>query len=73
MPEQAFRTLLIDHEVSDAVIEHKLVRGVTLTGSPSAGRAVAQMAAKVLKKTVLELGSNDAYLVMADADIQKAA
>ena len=44
-----------------------------LTGSPNAGRAVAQRAAKVLKKTVLELGSNDAYLVLADADIQKAA
>lgn len=73
MPEHAFRTLLIDHEVSDAVIEHKLVRGVTLTGSPNAGRTVAQRAAKVLKKTVLELGSNDAYLVLADADIKKAA
>ncbi|MDO6825600.1 NAD-dependent succinate-semialdehyde dehydrogenase [Marinobacter sp. 1_MG-2023] len=72
MPEHAFRTLLIDHEVSDAVIEHNLVRGVTLTGSPNAGRAVAQRAAKVLKKTVLELGSNDAYLVLADANIKKA-
>lgn len=73
MPENAFRTLLIGHDVSDAVIEHKLVRGVTLTGSPTAGRAVAQRAGKVLKKTVLELGSNDAYLVLADADVQKAA
>ncbi|MFC4260279.1 NAD-dependent succinate-semialdehyde dehydrogenase [Marinobacter lacisalsi] len=72
LPENAFRTLLIDHDVSDAVIEHKLVRGVTLTGSPNAGRTVAQRAAKVLKKTVLELGSNDAYLVLADADIPKA-
>lgn len=72
LPENAFRTLLIDHDVSDTVIEHKLVRGVTLTGSPNAGRAVAQRAAKVLKKTVLELGSNDAYLVLADADIPKA-
>ncbi|NMT62884.1 NAD-dependent succinate-semialdehyde dehydrogenase [Marinobacter orientalis] len=73
LPENAFRTLLIGHDVSDAVIEHKLVRGVTLTGSPNAGRAVAQRAGKVLKKTVLELGSNDAYLVLADADVQKAA
>lgn len=73
MPEHAFCTLLIDHDVSRAVIEHKLVRGVTLTGSPNAGREVAQQAAKVLKKTVLELGSNDAYVVLADADIQKAA
>ncbi len=73
LPENAFRTLLIGHDVSDAVIEHKLVRGVTLTGSPNAGRAVAQRAGKVLKKTVLELGSNDAYLVLADADVQMAA
>jgi succinate-semialdehyde dehydrogenase / glutarate-semialdehyde dehydrogenase len=72
LPEHAFRTLLIDHDTSDAIIEHKLVRGVTLTGSPVAGANIAQKAAKVLKKTVLELGSNDAYLVLADADIEKA-
>lgn len=72
LPEHAFRTLLIDHDMSDHVIEHPLVRGVTLTGSPNAGRAVAQRAAKVLKKTVLELGSNDAYLILADADLEKA-
>jgi len=72
LPHHAFRTLLIDHETSDEVIEHKLVRGVTLTGSPGAGSYVAQRAAKVLKKTVMELGSNDAYLVLADADIEKA-
>jgi len=73
LPENAFRTLLIGHDVSDAIIAHRLVRGVTLTGSPTAGSAVAQCATKVLKKTVLELGSNDAYLVLADADVQKAA
>jgi len=73
LPLNAFRSLLINHEVSDAVIEHKLVRGVTLTGSPGAGRIVARKAADALKKTVLELGSNDAYLVLADADINKAA
>lgn len=72
LPHNAFRTLLIDHETSDAVIEHKLVRGVTFTGSPNTGRHVAQRAAKMLKKTVMELGSNDAYLVLADADIEKA-
>jgi len=71
LPENAFRTLLIGHDVSDAIIEHKLVRGITLTGSPAAGSAVAQRAAKALKKSVLELGSNDAYLVLADADVQK--
>lgn len=73
LPENAFRTLLIEHGVSDAIIEHRLVRGVTLTGSPNAGRAVAELAGNALKKTVLELGSNDAYLVLADADVQQAA
>jgi len=72
LPQNAFRTLLISHDVSDAMIEHKRVRGVTLTGSPGAGRVVAEKAGKVLKKTVMELGSNDAYLVLADADIEKA-
>jgi succinate-semialdehyde dehydrogenase/glutarate-semialdehyde dehydrogenase len=72
LPQNAFRTLLISHDVSDAVIEHKRVRGVTLTGSPGAGRAVAEKAGRALKKTVMELGSNDAYLVLADADIDKA-
>lgn len=72
LPENAFRTLLIGHEVSDSVIAHKLVRGVTLTGSPKAGRTVGAQAGKALKKSVLELGSNDAYIVLADADMDKA-
>ncbi|PFG11664.1 MULTISPECIES: NAD-dependent succinate-semialdehyde dehydrogenase [unclassified Marinobacter] len=72
LPQNAFRTLLISHDVSDAMIEHKRVRGVTFTGSPGAGRVVAEKAGKVLKKTVMELGSNDAYLVLADANIEKA-
>lgn len=72
LPENLFTTLVIDHEESDRVIEHDLVRGVTLTGSPDAGRAVGATAARALKKTVLELGSNDAYLVLADADIEQA-
>lgn len=72
LPEGLFGVLLISHEQSDAVIEHKLVRGVTLTGSDRAGRSVAQKAASVSKKTVLELGSNDAYMVFDDADMELA-
>ncbi len=64
--------MLISHDTSDAVIAHKRVRGVTLTGSPDAGRVVAEKAGKALKKTVMELGSNDAYLILGDADIEKA-
>ncbi len=55
------------------MIEHPLVRAVTLTGSAGAGRAVAAKAGAMLKKTVLELGGSDAYLVLADADLEQAA
>ncbi|AMO73284.1 NAD-dependent succinate-semialdehyde dehydrogenase [Sphingorhabdus sp. M41] len=72
LPKGLFGVLLITHDQSDAIIEHNLVRGVTLTGSDKAGRAVAQRAAAVSKKTVLELGSNDAYMVFDDADLDLA-
>ncbi|HET7267579.1 MAG TPA: NAD-dependent succinate-semialdehyde dehydrogenase [Oleiagrimonas sp.] len=72
LPENVFRVLLIDAEQTDALIEHKHVRGVTLTGSPVAGSKVAAKAGQCLKKSVLELGSNDAYLVLDDADIDNA-
>ncbi|PKA96388.1 succinate-semialdehyde dehydrogenase/glutarate-semialdehyde dehydrogenase [Flavobacteriaceae bacterium MAR_2009_75] len=73
LPKDLFTVLLIEHEQSDKIIEHELVRGVTLTGSPDAGKIIAEKAGAVLKKTVLELGSNDAYLVFDDADIELAA
>ncbi|QZD90025.1 NAD-dependent succinate-semialdehyde dehydrogenase [Qipengyuania aurantiaca] len=72
LPENLFTVLVIDHDTSDAIIEHDKVRGVTLTGSDGAGRHVAQKAAAVIKKTVMELGSNDAYLVLEDADLDVA-
>ena len=72
LPKDLFGVLLITHDQSDAIIEHRLVRGVTLTGSDTAGRAVAQKAASVSKKTMLELGSNDAYMVFDDADLDLA-
>jgi succinate-semialdehyde dehydrogenase/glutarate-semialdehyde dehydrogenase len=72
LPEDIFQVVLIDHDVSDRLIEHENVRGVTMTGSDGAGRHIAEKAGKALKKTVLELGSNDAYLVLEDADIETA-
>lgn len=72
LPEDLFQVVVIDHDTSDKLIAHPLVRGVTLTGSDGAGRHIGAEAAKSLKKTVLELGSNDAYLVLEDADIETA-
>jgi succinate-semialdehyde dehydrogenase/glutarate-semialdehyde dehydrogenase len=72
LPEDLFQVILIDHDTSDKLIEHPKVRGVTMTGSDGAGRYIGSVAAKALKKTVLELGSNDAYLVLEDADIETA-
>ena len=72
LPKGLFGVLLISHDQSDAIIEHDLVRGVTLTGSDKAGRMVAQKAAAVAKKTVMELGSNDAYMIFDDADLDLA-
>ena len=72
LPEHLFTVLLISHDQSDAVIENDLVRGVTLTGSDKAGKHVGAKAGEMLKKTVLELGSNDAFLVLEDADLDLA-
>jgi succinate-semialdehyde dehydrogenase/glutarate-semialdehyde dehydrogenase len=71
-PGGAFRTLLIGSRQVQAVIEHPLVRAVTLTGSTPAGKAVAAQAGAVLKKTVLELGGSDPYVVLEDADLDHA-
>ena len=71
-PDHLFRTLLIGSRQVDAVIAHPLVRAVTLTGSTPAGKAVAKKAGEMLKKTVLELGGSDAYVVLADADLDAA-
>jgi succinate-semialdehyde dehydrogenase / glutarate-semialdehyde dehydrogenase len=72
-PENLFRTLMIGSRHVERIIEHPCVRAVTLTGSDAAGRAVARKAGEVLKKTVLELGGSDPYLVLEDADVEKAA
>ena len=72
-PPNLFRTLVISSKkVSDA-IKNKLVKAVTLTGSTAAGISVAKAAGELLKKTVLELGGSDPYLVLEDADLDKAA
>jgi len=72
LPEGAFQALLIPGSRVEEVIAHPQVAAVTLTGSTAAGRSVASLAGKYLKKSVLELGGSDAYLILADADIDHA-
>src|SRR4029453_4016898 len=71
-PEGVFRTLLVGSTQGQAMIEHPLVRAVTLTGSTAAGKTVAAQAGAVLKKTVLELGGSDPYVVLEDAALDHA-
>ncbi len=72
-PENLFRTLLITGGGVGDVIEHPLVRAVTLTGSTPAGKSVASKSGDMIKKTVLELGGNDPYIILEDADLKLAA
>ena len=71
-PEHLFRSLIVDHPQTTEVIRNPLVAAVTITSSVAAGRAVAGEAGKVLKKCVLELGGSDPFIVLEDADIDKA-
>ena len=71
-PENIFVNLPIDIAVSDRVIANTMVQGVTLTGSRRAGQAVAAIAGKHLKKTVMELGGSDPYIVLADAEFNES-
>jgi succinate-semialdehyde dehydrogenase/glutarate-semialdehyde dehydrogenase len=71
-PKDVFRTILVPGRAMDAVIGHPKVRAVTLTGSTPAGRTVARRAGEMLKKTVLELGGADAYVILEDADLDLA-
>ncbi|HXY89843.1 MAG TPA: aldehyde dehydrogenase family protein, partial [Xanthobacteraceae bacterium] len=71
-PEHLFRTLVVSSRQIDRILENSLICAATLTGSDAAGRAVASKAGAMLKKTVLELGGSDAYVVLGDADLDKA-
>jgi succinate-semialdehyde dehydrogenase/glutarate-semialdehyde dehydrogenase len=72
-PEGLFTTLLMSNEDVDALIADSRIAAVTLTGSERAGVAVASAAGAALKKCVLELGGSDAFVVLADADVERAA
>ena len=71
-PKGVFQNLVIGSDKVKQVIEHDAVKAVTLTGSEAAGKSVAAIAGQNLKKTVLELGGNNSFIVLEDADIDKA-
>lgn len=71
-PPNVFQNLIVHHELTEHIISHDGVKAVTLTGSERAGSAVAQIAGRHIKKSVLELGGNNAFIVLEDADIDKA-
>ncbi len=73
IPQNVFRTLLVGSAQVEAIIENPIVKAVTLTGSTPAGKAVAQTAGRMLKKSVLELGGSDPYVILQDADLDLAA
>lgn len=70
---QLLRSIIADHKTCEQLIADPLIRGVTFTGSSRGGSEVAKAAGQYLKKSVLELGGSDPYIVLADADIAKAA
>jgi succinate-semialdehyde dehydrogenase/glutarate-semialdehyde dehydrogenase len=72
-PQNLFRTILLPSSQMNNVIKNKFIKAVTLTGSVPAGKAVAAAAGSALKKTVLELGGSDPYIILEDADLQHAA
>ena len=72
-PDNVFRTLLISSTRVGSIIDDPQVKAVTLTGSTDAGREVAMKAGGKIKKTVLELGGSDPYLILEDADLDMAS
>jgi len=72
LPEGAFKTLLVDSSQVEGVIKNPLVKATTLTGSEPAGMSVASASGKALKKSVMELGGSDPFIIFNDANISEA-
>ncbi len=73
LPDHVFKSLLVGSDKINKIIDHPAVRAVTLTGSEGAGSKVGERAGKNIKKAVLELGGSDPFVVLDDADLEKAA
>lgn len=73
LPENVFKSLLVGSGKINKIIDHPAIKAVTLTGSEEAGSKVAERAGRNIKKTVLELGGSDPFVVLDDADLELAA
>lgn len=71
-PDGVFQCLYIHHDKTESIISNDIVKAVTLTGSERAGKSVGALAGKYLKKSVLELGGSNAFIVLEDADMDQA-
>ena len=71
-PDGVFQNLFIHHDKTERILADDIVKAATLTGSERAGKSVGALAGKYLKKSVLELGGNNAFIVLEDADMEKA-
>ncbi len=71
-PDGVFQNLIVHHDQTERIIAHEAVCAVTLTGSEQAGSAVGALAGKYIRKSVLELGGNNAFIVLEDADLDEA-
>ena len=71
-PKGVFQNLIVHHDRTEKIIAHETVQAVSLTGSEKAGSAVAEIAGRYIKKSLLELGGNNAFIVWEDADIDAA-
>lgn len=70
-PEGVFQTLLVNSGMVEKIVRHSAIQGVSLTGSERAGSIVASIAASEIKKSVMELGGSDAFIVLDDADLDR--
>ena len=70
-PDGVFQNLIVHHDRTETIISHQAVKAISLTGSERAGAAVAEIAGRHIKKSLLELGGNNAFIVWEDADIDK--
>ncbi|MFW7379830.1 MAG: NAD-dependent succinate-semialdehyde dehydrogenase [Oligoflexus sp.] len=73
LPEGVMQSLLIDSQHAEKLLRDERIKAVTLTGSNRAGAAIGKIAGELVKKSVLELGGSDAYVILDDADIELAA